>query len=265
MNIVKREIKANIKSLLIWSVSMAFLVTIWMIEYESFAKNPAINDFMAAMPQEMLAILGMKDFSLASLNGFIGSISLYLYLLLGIQAVLLGSSLIAKEERDRTAEYLFSLPVSRRKILVGKMISAIINIILLNLVTLSSLLLSTLTYDRGEDFYRFIGITFIALLIIQMIFLSIGMFVAAINENFKQSGNIAVGILMGAFLISSLINVVERLEFLKYITPFKYFETAYLMNELSLEPIYLILSLVIILIGISGTFIFYPKRDLELS
>lgn len=265
MNIIKREVQANIKSQLIWSVSMAFLVTIWMIEYESFAKNPAINDFMAAMPQEMLAILGMRDFSLASLNGFIGSISLYLYLLLGIQAVLLGSSLIAKEERDRTAEYLFSLPVSRRKVLASKVLSAIINIVLLNLVTLVSLLFSTLTYDRGEDFYRFIGITFIALFIIQMIFLSIGLLISAMSANHKQSVNIAVGILMGTFLVSSLINVANQLDFLKYITPFKYFETAYLMNELSLEPIYLLLSLLIIVSGIGGAFILYPERDLKLS
>lgn len=265
MNLVKRELKANMKSILIWSVSMAFLMNVWMIEYEPFAKNPAINDFMAVMPQEMLAVLGMKEFSLASLNGFIGSISLYLYLLLGIQAVLLGSSIIAKEERDRTEEYMFSLPVSRGKILVGKEISSIINIILLNLVTLVSLLFSTLKCDKGNDFYRFIGITFIALFIIQIIFLSIGMFVAALNENQKQSGNIAVGILMGTFLILLLIKVVERLYFLRYITPFKYFETAYLMNELALEPICFGLSLVITFIGKTGTFIFYSKRDLELS
>lgn len=265
MNIVKRELKANLKSTLIWSVAIAFLVTVWMVEYEYFADNPTINDLMASMPQEMLAIIGMQGFSLASLSGFVGSISLYFYLLLGIQAVLLGSSIIAKEERDHTAEYLFSLPVSRRKILVGKVISAMINIILLNLVTLASLLLSTLTYDKADEFYSFIGLTFVALFIIQMLFLSIGMFVAALNENHKRSGNIAVGILMGTFLISSLINMIERLDFLKYLTPFKYFETSYLLNELSLEPIYLVLSLVIILITMIGTFVFYPRRDLALS
>lgn len=244
---------------------MAFLVTVWMVEYEYFADNPTINDLMASMPQEMLAIIGMQGFSLASLNGFVGSISLYFYLLLGIQAVLLGSSLIAKEECDRTAEYLFSLPVSRRQVLAGKVVSAMINIILLNLVTLASLLLSTLTYDKADDFYSFIGLTFVALFIIQMIFLSIGLFVAALNENHKQSGNIAVGILMGTFLISSLINIVECLDFLKYLTPFKYFETAYLLNNLNLEPLYLMLSLVIILIGLIGAFMFYPKRDLAIS
>ncbi|GEM02930.1 ABC-2 type transport system permease protein [Halolactibacillus halophilus] len=265
MNIVKRELKANLKSVIIWGVAIAFLVTVWMIEYESFAGNPAIDELIAAIPQEMLAVLGMQDFTLSSLNGFIGSISLYLYLLLGIQAILLGSSLIAKEERDRTAEYLFTLPISRRRVIVGKTIAAIINLGLLNLVTLLAMILSTLSYDKGEDFYRFIGLTFVALFIIQMIFLSIGMLISSISKNHKKSGNISVSILMITFLISSLINTVDRLSFLKYIIPFKYFETSYLLNEMSLNPIYLVLSILIIVVGIGGTLTLYPKRDLALS
>lgn len=262
MNIVKRELRSNLKSMIIWSIAIAFLVTVWMIEYESFAGNPALNDFMAAMPQGMLSALGMQDLTLGSLNGFIGSITLYLYLLLGMQAVLLGSSIILKEERDRTAEYLFTLPISRRKVIVGKTISAIINLIILNIITLSSMILSTMSYDKREDYYSFIGIVFVSIFIIQMIFLSIGMFVSAINKRHKKSASISVGILMITFLISSLINMVDSVDFLKYITPFKYFDTSYILNEMRLEPIYIVLSIVIIVAGIGGTLIFYPKRDL---
>lgn len=262
MNIVKRELRSNLKSMIIWSIAIAFLVIVWMIEYESFVDNPAINEFMESLPEGMMAALGMQDFTLSSLNGFIGSISLYLYLLLGIQAVLLGSSIISKEERDKTAEYLFTLPISRRKVIVGKTLSAIINLAILNIITLGSMILSTMSYDKGEDFYSFIGITFVSIFIIQMIFLSIGMFVSAVNKRHKKSGNISVGILMIAFLISSLINMVDSVDFLKYITPFKYFDVSYILDEMRLQPIYIVISILIIVAGIGGTLIFYPKRDL---
>ena len=262
MNIVKRELRSNLKSMIIWSGAIAFLVAVWMIEYESFDGNPAINNFMEALPQAMLSALGMQDLTLTSLNGFIGSIALYLYFLLGMHAVLLGSSIISKEERARTAQYLFALPISRSKVIVGKIISAIINLMVLNIITLISMILSTISYDKGEDFYSFIGVTFLAIFIIQMIFLSIGMFVSAVNKRHKRSSNIAVGILMVTFLISSLINMVDRVDFLKYITPFKYFDTSYILNEMSLEPIYIVISILLIVGGIGGTLIFYPKRDL---
>ena len=264
MNIVKRELRSNLKSMIIWSIAIALLVSVWMIEYESFAGNPAMDEFLASMPQGMLAALGMQDFTLGNLNGYVGSISLYLYLLLGMQAILLGSSIISKEERDRTAEYLFTLPISRSKVIVGKTISAIINLTILNIVTLISMILSTMSYDKEGSFYSFIGIIFVSIFIIQMIFLSIGMFVSSVNKRYKKSANISVAILMITFLISSLINMVDSVDFLKYITPFKYFDTSYILSEMRLEPIYIVLSILIIVAGIGGTLIFYPKRDLHI-
>lgn len=262
MNIVRRELRANFKSMILWSAAIAFIVAVWMIEYESFAGNPLMDDFMAAMPQGMLAALGMKDITLSSLEGFVSSLSLYLYLLLGIQAVLLGSSIISKEERDKTAEYLFSLPISRKKIIASKTLSAIIILLVVNLLTMGSMVLTTLNYEKEQDFYFFVGIIFLSVFILQMVFFSIGMFISSISKKYKKSGNVSVGILMITFLISSLISMVDSLDFLRFATPFKYFEADYIINQMSLEPTYIFLSLLIILLGISGTFIFYPKRDL---
>ena len=262
MNIVKRELRANLKSQLIWMFALAFLVAVWMIEYDSFASNPAINEFMAALPQGLLSALGMGEMSLTSLNGFVGSISLYLYLLLGIQAVLLGSSIIFKEERDKTGEYLFSMPITRVKIVANKMISAIINILIINATTLGAMFLSTSNYQKEEDFYQFILLTFIAIFIVQMIFLSVGMLVSAISKNHKKSANISVSILMGAFVISSLIDILDSLSFLTILTPFKYFQFAYIQNEMILNPLYLLVSIIVIVLGFILTLIIYPKRDL---
>ena len=262
MNIVKRELKSNLKSMIIWSIAIIFLVTIWMIEFESFAGNPNINEFMESLPEAMLNAVGMGGLDIASLEGFISTISLYLYLILGIHAVLLGSSIISKEERDKTAEYLFSLPISRRRVIVGKTISAIVDVIILNIVTLVSMLLTSMNYNKSENFYKFIAIMFLAIFIVQMIFLSIGMFVSSVSKKYKKTGNISVAILMITFLLASLINMVDSIDFLSYITPFKYFESSYILRELSLQPIYIVISLAIIAIGIGGSFIIYPKRDL---
>lgn len=262
MNIIKRELKSNLKSMIIWSASIIFLISVWMLEFESFAGNLQINDLMDSMPQVMLEALGMGDMNIASLGGFISTLSLYLYLILGIHAVLLGSSIIAKEERDRTAEYLFTLPISRKKVVLSKLISSIINLSILNLVTLTATLISSIGYEKDEGFYKFIVLLFLAILIVQLIFLSIGMLVASINKGYKKSGNISVSILMITFVISSLINMVDSVDFLKYITPFKFFDGNYILNEGRMEPLSIVISFLIIGFGIAGTFIFYPKRDL---
>ena len=263
MNIVKRELKANLRSMIIWSSALVFLIFVWMIEYKSFVNNPQINDLLESMPQVMLEAFGMGNMTLSSLSGFISAIGLYLYLLLGMHAVLLGSSIISKEERDRTAEYLFTHPISRKDVIGSKLLSTLINLIILNIIALLTTIASSLQYEKDEGFYKFIALLFISIFILQMIFLSIGMLVAAISKNAKKSGNISVTILMLAFLTASLINMVDSLDFLKYITPFKYFDGDLLLKEARIEPIFLVLSILIIGVGIGGTYIFYPKRDLN--
>lgn len=264
MNIIKRELKSNLKSMIIWSISMALLVIVWMVEYESFAGNPAINDLMDSLPRELLALMGFGDFSLSTLGGFVGTISLYLYLLLGIHGALLGSSIISKEERDKTAEFLFSLPVSRKKIMVGKIISASLMALIINLVVFLSMVLSTLRYEKDENFAGFIALMFLGVYIVQLIFLFVGMLVASLYPNYKKSGNIAVTIVMITFLMSSLMDMVDGLSFLKYFTPFKYFSAADILETISLDPIFIGISLLIMGIGIVGSFMIYPKRDLNI-
>ncbi|NLB21419.1 MAG: ABC transporter permease subunit [Clostridium sp.] len=264
MNMIKRELKSNFKSMIIWSLSVSLLVLVWMIEYESFAGNPAINDLMDSLPQELLALMGFGDFSLSTLGGFVGTISLYLYLLLGIHAALLGSSIISKEERDRTAEFLFSLPISRIKIMLGKISAAVIVSAIINLFVFLSMVLSTLKYEKDENFYGFIAFMFLGVFIVQLIFLSMGMLLASLNRNYKKSGNMAVTMVMITFLISSLIDMVKGLDFLKYLTPFKYFNATDILEKLSLDPIFIVISIMIIVTGVAGSIIIYPKRDLNI-
>lgn len=261
MNIVKRELKSNLKSMIIWSISLILLISLWMVKFQSIAGNTQINELLNSMPQKMIAALGMDKTNISSLGGFISALSLYLYLILGIHAVLLGSNIIAKEERDKTAEYLFALPISRKKVIEGKLIWAIINLSILNLITLSSTLISIKKYKKDEGFYKFIVLLFLAIFIVQLIFLSIGMLISSINKRYKKSSNISVSILMITFILASLINMVDSVDFLKYITPFKYFDASFLLSEGKMEPVFIIISLLIILGGIAGTFVFYPKRD----
>jgi ABC-2 type transport system permease protein len=55
----------------------------------------------------------------------------------------------------------------------------------------------------------------------------------------------------------------SKLEGLKYITPFKYFDSQNMMYGGGLEPVFVILSFVIIAALVYVTYVFYKKRDLN--
>jgi ABC-2 type transport system permease protein len=72
----------------------------------------------------------------------------------------------------------------------------------------------------------------------------------------------AVSILLISYFISMITGLSSDLDFLKYFTPFKYFDPAVLLHESRLEPTFVILSLVLIAGSIGGAYLSYSKRDL---
>ena len=119
-------------------------------------------------------------------------------------------------------------------------------------------------YQPSKEFFKFWGLSIAAIFIIQIVFLSIGMLIASLLKRYKKAGTVSISILLVTYLLSILIGLSDKIEFMKYFTPFKYFEPLYLLNEENLQGVYIVISLGIIVVSIIGTFIFYPKRDLHI-
>lgn len=264
MHIIKRELRANFKSLLIWSAVMILIILMAMAEFSAYYDNPEMADILDAMPKAMLEAFSMANANLTTVSGFVSLFSFYFYIMLGLFAVLLGNGIISKEERDKTAEFFLTLPVSREQVIFSKWIAAIIHCILINAVTGSTIYVTTYKYSPDNEFYKFLGLMLLALFILQMIFLSVGMFLAAFLKRYKSSGKLSASILFVTYIMSIMVGLSDKMEFLKYLSPFRYFEANNILHEMKFELVYVILSLCIITVFMVGTFIIYPKRDLHL-
>lgn len=95
-----------------------------------------------------------------------------------------------------------------------------------------------------------------------LIFLSIGMFLAALIRRHKISGGIGIALIFAMYIASVIAALSENVEFLKYFTPFKYFEAALMLRNLNIEPIYATLSVILIILPLIGAYAVYDKRDL---
>lgn len=264
MNIIRREIRAHLKAFIIWNISI-FLFTISMTsEFSAYYNNPDMAEVLDMMPQQVLDAFSMSAANLTTVSGYISIAAPYFYLLLGIYAGLLGSGIISKEERDKTAEFFMTLPVSRIKVITTKLIAAIILCVAMAGSVIGQLYAVTTQYDKMEDFNTFMLLVFISLAIIELIFMSIGMLLAAVMKRYKRSGSYSIGILMILYFTSIAIAFREELENLKYVTPFKYFEPAAFLRDLEFEPVYLFISAGIVIVSLIVTYVVYPRRDLHI-
>jgi len=263
MNIFLRELKAHMKPLIIWTIGMFFMIVGGMAKYATFAASgQSINELLAGIPDTIKAILGFGNFDLSKASGFYGMLYLYLVVMATIHSSMLGANIISKEERDKTAEFLMSKPVSRYKVITFKLFAALFNILIINIATLVFSLAIMGTYSNGESITFEILTLMAGMLILQIMFLFIGTGIAAASKNPAGSASIATTILLSSYILSVIIDINSNLKILKYITPFKYFDAQVLIKGNGLDPVFVILSLAIIGVLVYITYVSYKKRDL---
>lgn len=266
MNIFIREMRAHRKSLIIWAFGILFMVAAGMGKYEAYTANGGQNmkELLTQIPKSVQTILGMGSLDVTSASGYFGMLYLYLALMAVIHAVMLGADIISKEERDKTSEFLFVKPASRNKIITSKLLAALANIVIFNIITLVSSIAIMGKYAKGKSITGDIIILMIGMFFLQLIFMAVGTGLAALTKNPKSATGGATGIVLITYILSIIVALNDKLVNLKYITPFKYFEASDLLTRGGLDPFFVILSVLIIAGLISVTYVFYDKRDLNI-
>lgn len=262
MNILLRELRASIKSFIIWAASLTLLTVVWMTEFSAFANDDSMLDMFASFPEGMMKAFGFEAFNITTLTGFTGLVFIYMTLILSIHAVLKGNSIISKEERDKTVEFTLVLPVKREKVITAKLAAAVINCILLVAYLYGLIMVMSQPYLPEEGFVKFFGLLTLGTFILQMIFVSVGVMLGCVMKQFKKSGYIGASLLIILYVMSIVIDFSDKLEFLKYITPFRYFAPALIKSDMALNLTYVIISIVIIAVSLTVGYLAYRKRDL---
>ncbi len=262
MNIFLRELKANLKSLVIWSVIIALLIMIAVAKFSAFAGDPQMLAMLDSLPPAMLDALDMRAFNLTTLTGFYGVMFIYFGLMGAIAAAMWGSDIISKEERDKTVEFSLVLPVSRSRVITAKALAALVNCIAFVLITWVVSLVAVRSYNPDQAFFDYLGLEMRAMFAIELIFLAIGLLLGCAMKQYKRSGSTAVAIILATYFMSFISGMQEQLDFLKYFTPFKYFDAGNLLRSGQMDGTYLLLSAAIIIVSVAAAYWTYNRRDL---
>jgi ABC-2 type transport system permease protein len=263
MNVYIREMKAHRKSLIIWCIGMIALIGSGMGKFAGFSSSgQSMNELMAQMPKSLQAFLGVGSLDMSTASGYYGVLFLYIVLLSTIHAAMIGATIISKEERDKTVEFLFVKPMPRKRIIGNKLLAAFTQVGILSIITWLVSLLMVGRYSVGESITSDIGISMIGMLILQVLFLVIGTAIAASTKKPGKAATLATFVLLVTFILSFAIDLSGKIEGLKYLTPFKYFEAKNVMDA-GLEFVFVGISVVLIGVLAVATFVLYEKRDLN--
>lgn len=263
MNIFLHELKAYRKSTILWTFSLSALVIIFLSIYPAFTKDVALmKKMLEGYPIELRLALGMVMDNFFSLVGFYSFIFLYVKLCGSIQAMNIGTSIISKEVRDKTADFLLSKPISRRTIMTAKLLAALTSIIVSDAVYLIvACVMASVVKTEPYSVKIFLMIS-VTLFFIQLMFMSLGVLVSVIVPKIKSVISVSLGVVFGFFILN-MFNSVFGEKAIRFLTPFKYFDTAYIIQNSAYETPYVIVGLVFVIAAIWASYFIYAKKDIH--
>ena len=262
MNIFFRELKANLKSLLIWSVVMILLIVVGLAKFSAYYNNPSSLEILKTFPKALLDAWGLLAFNLTTLTGLYGIMFIYFALMGGIAAAMWGSDMISKEERDKTVEFSLVLPVSRSRVITAKALAAVVDCFIFVLVTWGVSAVAVRQYNPDQAFFNYLALEMEAMFALELVFLAIGLLLGCAMKQYKVSGSVAVSIILVAYFLSIMAGIQTNLDFLKYFTPFMYFDAAQLLKTGHMDVPFLLLSAAIIVVCMVAAYWTYNQRDL---
>lgn len=263
MNIYFRELKARRKSIIFWSIGIFFLEVASMNKFAGFEKSGQATEVFAAFPKGLAAAFGLGNVDINTALGWFAMAFMYTLVLVAIHASLLGAGILVEEEQDKTAEFLYAKPISRAKVITDKLLAALTLIIVLNIATLLSSIAAVAMVNKGASANNEIMLMMAGMFVVQVIFMSIGTAAAAISKKPKHATQAASAIMFSTFFLSLWLDITEKLPWLKYLTPFKYFDAKVFANHAKFDLVYLVISIGIIAAMLAATYFFYGGRDLS--
>lgn len=261
MTLVKHELKQGKTPFLIWTASIGFLLAVCVFLFpEMKGQMEGVSNMFASMGS-FTAAFGMDRLDFGTLIGFY-AIECGNVLGLGgaFYAALCAVEILSKEEKERTAEFLLTHPVSRIRIITEKLISVLIQITALNLIVYMFSVVSIAAI--GEEIpWTEINLLHLAHYLLQIELAGICFGISAFLR--KGSAGIGLGIAALMYFLNLIANIAEAADFLKYITPFGYCEGADIISNGSLDGKLAAIGMALGAAGIAAAYLKYARKDIR--
>ena len=264
MNIFKKEIKTHIKPLIGCAFGITLLLLCGMLEFDGLNSMDAaaMGDMLSSIPKELLAIIGMVDgVNVTTLSGYYSILTNFVFIIISIYAISLGLIAVNRELVDKTYEFLFTKPVSRKVIHTIKMLSCYVPLVFLCLYNYLITIIIISNVDGGNAILNEVLYASISVFIIASLFFSISVLIATIFKKTEKASMIANMIFMICFVIGILVDILENSNILRLFAPLRYFNYNDIVNN-ELNILYIIISITIIFISIICSYFIFSKKDL---
>lgn len=256
-----KELKMNLKALLIWSLSVGGMGLACILLYRTMEGDmKEMADAFSNMGSFSDAF-GMSTLSIATIKGFFATEVGAVHGLGGSMfAALMGVGMLSKEEELHTGEFLFSFPVSRKKIISAKALCIAVMIILFTLICAGLYMCGFALLGEklpAGEFVTYMGMQLIMDLEIAGICFAISSIFA------KSKTGLALGTSLMCYAYDIIGRVVPDVKQYLFIGPFSYSNASDIFSGAEIQGKALAFGITVTTLSVIFAYICYDKRDLS--
>ncbi len=264
MNVYKFELKRLKKSILVWGLSVPGFLLFYLAFFPAMTSSgDAFSDLMQSMDPKFLAAFGIiPELPIGEILGYFNLTIGLILVPLAIQASNYGFHILSVEERELTADFLFTKPISRTKIIVSKFLSALTSLIIVDLI-LTAFTVIALTAFKGDEVVELKNVLILLLSVpfFQLTFMSIGMVISVSVKKVSSVLSYSMALAFGTYVVSSFGSILSS-DAIKYITPFSHFDSAYVLINGHWHWGLIWISFTIMIVSLIASYFLYLKRNI---
>ena len=261
MTLIRHELKRAWKSTTIWTCAIGAFIVICLFMYpEMKSQTDSISSLFSSMGAFSSAF-GLDILDYGSLKGFYG-IECGNILGLGgaLFAALAGIAALAGEEKEGTAEFLLTHPLSRTEIVTKKLIAIIIQITALNVVVYLLAVGSMAAVGEAVP-WKEVTLLHLAFFLLQA---EIACICFGISACLWRGGiGIGLGLAIALYFINILANLTKGADVLKYLTPFGYADGSDIITHGAINGTRLLIGMGLAACGLVLAYIRYNRKDIR--
>ena len=261
MTLLKHELRQGRTALSIWTAAIGFLLTVCVFIFpEMKGEMENLGDVFGSMGSFSDAF-GMDQLNFGTLMGFY-AIECGNVLGLGgaFYAAICAAGILSKEEKDGTAEFLLTHPISRRTVLMQKLAAILIQITVMNVVVYLLSIGSMALIGEAVP-WKEVNLMHLAYYCLQLELGGICFGVSAFLR--KGSLGVGLGIAVMLYFANLISNMAEVARGLRYITPFAYCDGADIVTNGNLDLLLLGIGFLFTAVGIGSAFWKYCRKDIQ--
>ncbi len=262
-NLYFKELKRNRKNLFIWSGIVVGLTLMVLAIFPFMAEmGDSMGALMESIPPELSKALGMNADSWSSILGFYSTYyGVYIVVLISIFTTSVGATIISKEEKDQTSEFLLTRPISRKEIVWTKLMTLFTLCLIIYFLQTFTALIGIYSFTTTEvDWSTFTNMHGSGLVLI-LFFTTLGIIISMLVKPKKNFMGIVVGLTFGSYFLNAIGKSADAVSWIAYGSPFNYLEiTSDSATTFAFLPACVLLVMGCILLVVSN--FLYAKKDI---